>query len=475
MNKNITAAGASSRFQTTAFERASYSAYFFGQNIFYIIIASYVSTFLLNMGMAEKYVAVVCIAPQVWDIINDIVFGIIVDKANLKGGKFLPWIRISWLFIPATTLLLFFMPSGLSQGEMSVWVIVAYSLWSVAYTMCDTPIFALSTAMSEYVSERTSILSVGRVFATVGAIVGTLGIEALYGSIGWRSTALITSALAMLCMLPILIVGRERSKVDRGPSVHFGDLFHALIRNKYLLIFYISFLFVSVANSVQIIVPIFAEYVLGDTGKGTMLLAMSMLPAVVLSFFLPALCKKIDKFYIYIATIVIFAAATILQYFLGYDNELVLNIGMALRGVGLIGNSVIAYLFTPDCVEYGQYRNGVRQEGISFAIQTFVTKLSGSINNSFCMALLAALGFVAANATDVINASGAVTGHVVDAVGCSACWFVFTIVSAIGPVISLPILLIGYRLRDRDVELMTLYNNREITREECDSRLSRKY
>lgn len=461
--------------QTSKFERASYSAYFFGQNIFYIIIATYVSTFLLNMGMAEALVAVVCIAPQVWDIINDIIFGIIVDKVNMKGGKFLPWLKISWIFIPATTIFLFFMPKGLSQGQMVAWVIVAYSLWSVAYTMCDTPIFALSTAMSEYVSERTSILSVGRVFATVGAIVGTLGIEALYGNVGWRWTAIIASGLSMTCMLPILFVGRERSKVDRGPSVHFSDLFKALTRNRFLLIFYVSFLFVSVANAVQIIVPIFAEYVLGNTDKGTVLLAMSLLPAVVLSFFIPALCRKVDKFYLYIGTIVIFIVASVMQYFTGYENDLVLNIGMALRGVGLIGNSVIAYLFTPDCVEYGQYKSGVRQEGISFAIQTFVTKLSGAISNSCCMAILAAMGFVAAEATDIINEAGVVTGHVVNAAGCSACWFVFTIVSALGPIVAVPILLFGYKLRDKDVELMTLCNNGEISHEECERKLSRKY
>lgn len=462
-------------YQTTRFERASYSAYFFGQNIFYIIISTYVSTFLLNMGMREALAAVVCIVPQVWDIINDILFGIIVDKAKLKGGKFLPWLKISWIFIPATTLLLFFMPEGLTQSQMAAWIIVAYSLWSVAYTMCDTPIFALSTAMSEYVAERTSILSVGRVFATVGAIVGTLGIEALYGNVGWRWTALIVSFLSMACMLPILIVGRERSKADRGPAIRFGDMFGALVKNKYLLIFYISFLFVSVANAVQIVVPIFAEYVLGNTDKGTILLAMSLLPAVVLSFFIPSLCKRVDKFYLYIGTIVIFIAATVLQYFTGYENELVLDIGMALRGIGLIGNSVIAYLFTPDCVEYGQYKNGVRQEGISFAIQTFVTKLSGAINNSGCLAILAAMGFVAKDAVDIVNEAGLVTGHVVNAAGCSACWFVFTIVSAIGPVAALPILLAGYKLRDKDVELMTLCNNGEITREECSGRLSRKY
>ena len=35
--------------QTTKRERISYYSYFFGQNLFYMIIASYISLFLLNL------------------------------------------------------------------------------------------------------------------------------------------------------------------------------------------------------------------------------------------------------------------------------------------------------------------------------------------------------------------------------------------------------------------------------------------
>ncbi|MBP5159185.1 MAG: MFS transporter [Lachnospiraceae bacterium] len=453
--------------QTTKLERASYSAYFFGQNIFYTIIATYVSIFLLNMGLGEETAAIVLIAPRAFDIVNDIIFGIIVDRSNLKGGKFLPWLKISWVLIPLTTCLLFFMPESLSHTGKVIWVIVAYSLWSIAYTMCDTPIFALSTAMSEHTAERTKILSIGRVFATIGAIVATLGIEAVYTPLGWKMTAVVVSVICMICMLPILIVGRERSKVDRGPSVHFADMFKALFTNRYLLIFYVTFFFVNFANCVQEIVPIFAQYVLGDPGRGTVLLAMSLLPAIVLAFFIPKICKKVDKFWLYVGSMVIFAAASLIQFVFGYENEIALDITMILRGVGLVGNAVVAYMFTPDCVEYGHYKTGIRQEGISFAIQTFVTKLSGAAYNSISLALLAALGFVSANAD-------AVTG-MVDDIGKSACFLVFTIFAAIGPVISIPVLLIFYKLRDKDVEIMSQYNNREISREECDRRLSRKY
>ena len=126
--------------QTSKRERVSYYLYFFGQNMFYMIIASYISLFLLNHGISEKVAASVIIAPQIWDVINDIIFGRIVDKCHLKGGKFMPWLKISWFLIPLTTVFIFCMPQNLSISAKCAWVIIGYCLWSVAYTMCDTPI-----------------------------------------------------------------------------------------------------------------------------------------------------------------------------------------------------------------------------------------------------------------------------------------------------------------------------------------------
>ena len=120
-------------------------------------------------------------------------------------------------------------------------------------------------------------------------------------------------------------------------------------------------------------------------------------------------------------------------------------------------------MFTPDCIEYGQYRTGVRQEGITFSIQTSVTKLSAALMNSISLLLLAAFGFQAAKADPL-------TG-MVDAVGQQGCWHVLTWVSAVGPVIAIVLLVRRYKLRDRDVNLMAQCNNGEITREECEQAL----
>ena len=449
--------------QTTKKERISYYLYFFGQNLFYMIIASYITLFLLNHGINEALAASIIIAPQIWDVINDVIFGRIVDRAHFKGGKFLPWLKVSWILIPATTIFIFAMPQSLSVSAKCAWVITGYCLWSVAYTMCDTPIYALSTAMTEVVSERNDILAMGRVVGTIACVVATLAIEGLYTTTGWPLLAVGLSLLAMAMMLPILIVGRERSHVTGVNAPTFKEMVTGLGHNRYLIVFYIAFFLVGLTNTVQTVIPTFAQYVLGDTDKGTILLAMAIIPAVIVALFIPALCKKIDKFWLYIISLILFAVASLLQFVTGYSNDTVLYITMGLRGVGLVGYNVLVYMFTPDCIEYGQYKTGIRQEGITFSVQTCVTKLSAALMSSLSLVLLSAFGFHAALADEI-------TG-VVDAEGAMGCWQVMTWVSAIGPILAIIILLSAYKLRDKNVELMARCNSGQIAREACEEQL----
>ena len=449
--------------QTTKTERISYYLYFFGQNMFYMIIASYISIFLLNHGVSETVAASIIFAPQIWDVINDVIFGRIVDKCHFRGGKFMPWLKVSWVLIPITTIFIFCMPNHLSITAKCAWVIAGYCMWSVAYTMCDTPIYALSTAMTDIVSERNSILSIGRVSGTAAAVIATLAIEALYSGLGWRMLSIGLSIVAMIMMFPILVFGRERNHIQSAGAATFKDMVSALTGNKYLIIFYLAFFLVGVTNTVQTVIPTFAQYVLGDTEEGTVLIAMSIIPAIVVAIFIPGLCKKIDKFWLYIICLVIFVIASVIQFITGYDNRITLHITMALRGIGLVGYNVLVYMFTPDCVEYGQYKTGVRQEGITFSIQTCVTKLSAALMSSVSLLLLALFGFKASNA-DVV------TG-IVDAKGAFGCWNVLTWISAIGPAIAIVILILKYKLRDDTVSLMAQCNAGEITREECENAL----
>ena len=117
------------------------------------------------------------------------------------------------------------MPDSLSISAKCAWVFIGYCLWSVAYTMCDTPIYALSTAMTERVEERNSILSIGRLVGTTALVVATLAIEGLYMPLGWPLLSIALSVISMILMLPILFFA---VRWGLGPGLLAGFVFGIL-------------------------------------------------------------------------------------------------------------------------------------------------------------------------------------------------------------------------------------------------------
>jgi hypothetical protein len=79
---------------------------------------------------------------------------------------------------------------------------------------------------------------------------------------------------------------------------------------------------------------------------------------------------------------------------------------------------VITYLFVADCVEYGAYKIGIRAAGISFSLQTFVSKIKSS---------------------------------------------------------SLIVMALFYKLRDKSVKLMSKYNAGELSREKAEKVLAGRF
>ncbi len=448
---------------TSKGERASYGMYYFAQNIYYTFVTTYTATYLLNNGVSETAVAAILLVPKIWDAVNDPIFGVIIDKVKFKNGRFLPWVKLSVFIIPVTTLLLFSMPAELPESIKTVWIIVAYILWDLAYTVCDAPIFALATTMTGDLNERTTIFSMARITGTLGSFVPLVAVPQMYGEngldLGWGITAAIVCAFAFSLMLPICFTVKERANVKFEKERSVKTLVKAFSGNKYLLVFFLIVFLINSTNGIQVLNPIFCQYVLGNETLATGLLVAATVPVFGIALVMPKLARKIDKFYMYSFSVLVFIIASLVQFLAGYEVLSLLYVTMFIKGIGYGGMVVLAPLFTPDCIEYGHYKSGTRNEGMCFSLQTFVSKLSGAAVTSIIMFAISSWGFD----------SSAVTVQGKDAV-----WFAFTVFSSIGSVIALPLLFNLYKLRDKDVKLMALCNSGAISRSECEARLSEK-
>lgn len=446
-------------------EHFTYSLFFFGQNLLWGF-AGLVVTYLTDIGLTAALAGTILIVPKIWDAINDTIFGVIVDKTRFKNGqKFLPWVKIGVAAIGVTTLLMFAIPASTPQTLKIIWFVVAYILFDAAYTMLDAPAFALPTVMTNNIQERTALVSGNKLWAMVGGVLAAVLVPMLQKKLGWFGAGCIFIIGGVILMLPLLFCAKERQSEEqkKEEEVTFKQMLNYLGKNKYLLIALVAMLLfglTAVESSLSIYI---ARICFGNQSLGTILAACVALPVILISAIIPPLARKIDKFWILVIGIASSIVINIITYFVGFSNVTLAIVFTALKCMGLAFWQVIVYMLVADTVEYGTYKSGTRAAGITFSLQTFVSKLKNALISSLVAFSLALTGFV--EGENAVQPAGVAEGI----------WGIFTFLPVIGYAIALAVLLIGYKLRDDSVQVMAKYNSGEITYEEAVAVLGDKF
>ena len=463
---------------TEPVERMSYYSYFAGQNMIYTLFIVFLTTYLLFLGIDPIKSATVMLIVKVWDAVNDTLFGVIFDSIRFKSGKkYLPWIRISTILIPIATVLTFIIPSGSSQAVKLGWFAVAYILWDTAYTLCDVPIFGVLTSMSQSVDERNSIQSYKSIatYAGVG-ITSTLSTVLISEKVGmnYGMIAAIICVIAFGLMSPASFKLKERFHAEAEETFTIRRMFSYLIKNKYLLIYYVGIFFYS---SLQIgnAFTLYVSYYLFNSALFSLVVgAVGTIPQLLIALLLPKLIRRFDKMKVNRICLLLYVILSVITWAVGYGNVVVYIILFTIRSVPLAVVALEMFMFTPDCAEYGRFKSGTEAKGITFAVQTFMAKLTGSISGALGLFILGlkSVGWqmVEVGSFQELEQSGVTqTPHALNML-----WLIFMLIPAIGGLLSY-IVWLFYDLKDKDVQVMIECNTGKITREEAMSMLSKKY
>ena len=465
-------------YMTTKKERLSYWTYFIGQNVYYNITAAFISTYLAMQGINLAKVAVVLLIVKVWDAINDPIFGFVFDKVKFRNGqKSLPWLRIATALIPVVTIVLFSIPSGLSETGKLLWFGVAYLLWDTVYTLTDVPAYAMLNTMTDNLQERNTLLSLNRVFSGGGVVIYGVVLPLLISEQVGMSASMavaILSIFSALTMVPLNINCKERNYKPEQEDENFSprQMFSYLKSNKYLLIYYGGYMATDALKTFNAVLLFASFYLFGNSLFSIVLNILNMVPGVFAAMLMPTLLKRFDKFKTLFWCNIVCVVLGLVIYFLGYDNQGLFLTLTVIRTIPMSIVGILAFMFTPDCAEYGQYKSGISAKGITFAIQTFSVKITGAVSSSLALFLLGLFGWISVEAESFeqlaamnIQQSGTALNGL---------WIVYALVPVIGMLLS-TFFYLGYKLNDKDVQTMAKCNSGEITREEAEKLLSRKY
>ncbi len=442
-------------FETTRFERLSYGGFFLGQNIIYALQFQFLTYFYTeSVGLTLSSTAAMLLISRLWDIFDDPLVGAIVDRVNLKSGKYLPWLRLVTYTVPLSLVFVFVNIGSIvaATGTAKLaFAYVTYIVWSVLYTFSDSPIFSLATVMTSQMHERDRLISYGRFAAALAAIL-TAVFMTLKAGAGWTGAIAIYMAFSFLVMFPLQFTAKERVQHKRSEDISILKIFKCLFQNKYLLIYYVGFFAISAVNTLQPIAPYFCNSNLGDEEMLTIVLGLSVLPILIAAPMLPFFISRFGKKRLTIYTSLAAIVLSVIQYFMGYANFPLFLAFTALRVLCMQFPLLIYGMFTADCIEYGAYITGERTEAIAFSVQTLITKLGGTVCNTICLQLLILFGYAQQSATQ--------TRAALDGI-----WKILTLVPVAGFAVMIIIMLFFYKLREEDVQKIMRINRGEEVKE----------
>lgn len=451
----------------TKAEHVTYNIFWLGQNIMWGFVSSYLASYLnMGLGLDPIKAAAVLLGPRIWDAVNDTIFGYVVDRYRFKNGQqFMPWIKIGTFGIGIVGIALFAIPKSMPDIGKIIWFVLAYVIFDALYTFLDAPAFAMSTVMTDDIQERTAFISGNKLFAMLGGVIATVAVGVFTENFGWSISAIIFCGVGNLLMVPYLFKGQERRKQteqEKEEKFTFKQMFVYMKTNKYLFICLVAFFLFGMTAFEQPMSLYVAKVCFGGESNQLYIAACAALPVILVSSILPKLTKKYDKFYLLIIGLIFSAIVSIISIFVGYSSFIVSIILIGLKCVGLACWQVIIYMLVADTTEYGTYKSGIRATGITFSLQTFISKLNSAFVNSFMLFCISFTGYNASLETQLSETMTKI-------------WNVFIIVPAVGYIVGIIILVLFYKLRVNDVQIMAKYNNGEISYDEANSLLGAKF
>ncbi|MFR5876715.1 MAG: glycoside-pentoside-hexuronide (GPH):cation symporter [Eubacterium sp.] len=408
-------------YKTTWREKIGYGIGAVGLDLSYGMFYSFLSYYLSSvLGLKEGFLLLLTPLARIWDGINDPIMGTIVDNTKTKMGKYRPWIVIGAIS-NAAVLFLLFTSFGMSGTKLYIYIGIMYILWGMTNTMADIPYWSMVPSFTSDPKDRNLVSTVARTFSGLGQGIITIATPIIlpmlstgmttdkgYSASGFSRWAGICACLLVLFSTICVISTKEKHVVyNKNSKFSLKKIFSVIAHNDQLIVFMVMAM---LSNAGWYLTSGTAVYyfsdVLGQPKAQSLFQTIGAVGSVLGLLVIPVLSKWLSKKAIYQISLI----ATIIGYVLMYIFGPILKITIALDIAYIISSTGIASMFVAqtiflaDIVDYGEYKNGERNESITFSMKGFLQKMAYTIQT---VVLFGGLGLMNYN-KQITSATGAI-------------------------------------------------------------------
>lgn len=406
-------------YKTTWREKLGYGVGAIGLDLSYGMFYSYLSYYLSSvLGLKEGFLLLLTPLARIWDGINDPMMGTIVDNTKTKMGKYRPWIVIGSLS-NAVVLTLLFTSFGMSGTRLYIYIGFMYILWGMTNTMADIPYWSMVPSFTSDPKDRNLVATVARTFSGIGQGLITILTPIIlpmlstgmktdkgYSASGFSRWAMICAVALVLFSTICVLSTKERHVVYNNEKFSFKQMFKVVAGNDQLVVFMI---FAMLSNAGWYLTSGTAVYyftdVLGEPKAQSLFSTIGAVGSAAGLLVIPILSKKFTKRTIYIISLGMAILGYILMYIFGplLKITIALDISYIISSIGISSMFVAQTIFLADIVDYGEYKNGKRNESITFSMKGFLQKMAYTIQTIILFGGLGLVNYNSQITTGVIN------------------------------------------------------------------------
>ena len=379
-------------------EKFSYGFAAIGSFMIANVIASYLSYYLTDILLVPTvFVSVLMIVARIWDMLNDPLMGVLIDRTQTKNGKMRPYIKVGAFLIFFVSVFMFLPISDANPILKMIFATVMYLAFDTAYTVVDVPFMGLMSVATPNAKERSSLLTF---YVTLGSFgtVATILILPIFQSFlpeKWVYFALAAS-VGVVAFIGYFLLYKNSKERFSSPveKISAKDMFATAAKNKPMVLTLLTSMIASPRYLLMLSAAYISTYVIKIPGvrSGTVLVILylivggGMFAGILLT---PLVYKRIG----FKRTTLLFGSIggvfLSLAFFIGKVNYYAALPFMAIGGLGLGAYNTLPYPMVGDSLDYLQWKTGKRMEGVCFSWNSFVTKFNNAVG-----AILLSVGLV---------------------------------------------------------------------------------
>ena len=384
------------------------------------LVSTFMQLFYMQyIGIGEEAYAIIIILSKVFDAINDIVIGNLVDTKRIgKKSKYMPWILLGGVTLVIFNVMLFAPVKDFSLWGKYAWCLISYCLWSIAYTMVNVPYGSLHSVITDNPQEKVSLSTFRSIGAALPAIVIMIVLPGIVYNTSTNSAgeeiqilkgetllpvALVLSAVALVVLWGTTKLVKER--VNHS-STENAVGFKAMISSAKSFFTNRAMVGATVAtvasvaffNSTMALNNMVFQYFFKDTGKIGIAMIGSYAPMIIFMALIGKLTKKYGKKNVIVTAMLIGALSGLASLFapISPDSKGMIIYIICLMGLNLgnAGFQISVWAIVADCIEMSYRKTGKSEEGSLYALYSFFRKLAQGIGQAVVALGLSAIGFI---------------------------------------------------------------------------------